>query len=68
MICPNCKNINSPKEVLRTWTVKNGSVKRKRRCLRCKNEFHTVEMVVVIKDRILHEIHNGKNFAAKTTT
>jgi transcriptional regulator NrdR family protein len=61
MICPYCHNIASPKEVLRTWTVKNGSVKRKRKCPRCKNHFHTVEMVVVIKDRILYGLHDGKH-------
>jgi len=55
MICPNCKNLNSPKEVLRTWTVKNGSVERKRRCPRCKKEFHTVESEdrhLIVKVRI----------------
>lgn len=57
MICPYCKNFYSPKKVLRTWTLRNGTVKRKRRCLRCKQEFHTIEMVVVIKHRVLHELH-----------
>jgi transcriptional regulator NrdR family protein len=47
MICPVCKNINSPKKVLRTWVVKNGTVKRKRKCAHCKNEYHTVELVVI---------------------
>ncbi len=57
MICPHCGNVNSPKEVIRTWTVKNGSVKRKRRCTRCKREFHTVEMILVLGQRILHNLH-----------
>jgi transcriptional regulator NrdR family protein len=57
MICPYCRNLNSPKEVIRTWTVKNGTVKRKRRCLHCKNEFHTVEMILVLGQRILHNFH-----------
>jgi len=56
MICPYCKNVNSPKEVLRTWTVKNGSVKRKRRCSQCQSNFHTIEMVMVIKERILYNL------------
>jgi transcriptional regulator NrdR family protein len=47
MICPVCKNINSPKKVLRTWVVKNGTVKRKRKCAHCKNEYHTMELVVI---------------------
>lgn len=59
MICPFCKNVSSPKEVLRTWTVKNGSVKRKRRCPRCKNEFHTVEMVIV-REKILYDLGKDK--------
>jgi transcriptional regulator NrdR family protein len=57
MICPHCGNVNSPKEVIRTWTVKNGSVKRKRRCSRCKREFHTVEMILILGERILHNLH-----------
>ncbi len=57
MICPYCLNMNSPKEVIRTWTVKNGSVKRKRKCSRCKREFHTVEMIVVLGEKILHNLH-----------
>jgi transcriptional regulator NrdR family protein len=37
--------------------VKNGTVKRKRRCLHCKSEFHTVEMILVLGQRILHNLH-----------
>ena len=65
MICPYCKNSYSPKKVLRTWMVKNGTVRRKRRCLKCKGEFHTVEMVVVIKDRVFHELHARRNILNK---
>ena len=52
MICPSCKNVNSPKKVLSTWMVKNGTVKRKRECMHCKNKYHTIELVV-IKEKIL---------------
>lgn len=45
MICPHCRNVNSPKKVLRTWTNKDGNVKRKRRCKTCKKDFHTIELV-----------------------
>lgn len=60
MICPHCKNVNCPKEVLMTWSVKNGNVKRKRRCKQCKNTFHTVEMVVVMGDRIVYDVRKGR--------
>ena len=56
MICPHCRNVHSPKEVMQTWTVKNGTVKRKRRCSRCKTEFHTVEMVAIRKQEALYRL------------
>ncbi len=60
MICPHCKNVESPKEVLRTWGVKNGNVKRKRLCKRCKKVFHTVEMVLVIGERVIYDAKKGR--------
>jgi transcriptional regulator NrdR family protein len=47
MICPHCKNINSPKKVISTWAIKSGEVKRKRKCLHCKNLFYTIEEIFV---------------------
>jgi transcriptional regulator NrdR family protein len=52
MICPVCKNRNSPKKVMATWMVKNGTVKRRRKCTHCHEPFHTVECVV-LKEKIL---------------
>ena len=45
MLCPYCKNLNSPKKVIRTW-LKNGRIKRRRKCLHCNSVFITIESVV----------------------
>ena len=50
MYCPNCENVYSPKKVLYTWTVKDGSVKRRRRCTKCNTKFQTVEKAVVLME------------------
>ena len=46
MLCPSCKNVHAAKKVIRTWTLLNGAVKRKRICSRCKHSYHTIERVV----------------------
>jgi transcriptional regulator NrdR family protein len=53
MKCPNCNNTSSPKEVLRTWQVKNGSVKRKRKCMHCKSIFNTIELILIREKVVL---------------
>jgi transcriptional regulator NrdR family protein len=53
MICPYCQNIYLQKKVLGTWTVKNGSVKRQRKCRNCGKKFNTVELVVV-REKLLY--------------
>jgi len=53
-VAPSLGMVESPvdEEVKR----KQAEVKRRRRCPRCKNEFHTIEMVVVLKERILYNL------------
>ncbi len=46
MLCPKCGNVNSPKKVIRSWTLKCGLIKRKRRCSHCKAQYFTVERIV----------------------
>lgn len=50
MYCPNCENVFSPKKVLYTYTLKDGTVKRRRKCTKCNKKFHTVERAVVLKE------------------
>ncbi len=50
MYCPNCENVYSPKKVVSTWTVKDGSVKRRRKCTKCNLKFQTVERAVVLRE------------------
>ena len=56
MKCPNCNNTSSPKEVLRTWQVKNGLVKRKRKCLHCKSIFNTIELILIREKVVLEGV------------
>jgi transcriptional regulator NrdR family protein len=46
MLCPSCKNMNSPKKVLKTITLDNGNVKRRRRCSKCKTIYSTIEVAL----------------------
>jgi transcriptional regulator NrdR family protein len=61
MKCPSCQNIHCPKKVIRTWTVKNGLTKRKRRCLHCKAKFVTVEKVMVEMEMTNDQVSPGRN-------
>ncbi len=47
IVCPSCKNVNSPKRVLATHTTKHGTVKRKRKCMKCKQIFKTIEKPII---------------------
>lgn len=50
MYCPHCENVFSPKKVIQTWHVEDGTVKRKRKCGKCGKQFHTVERTVILKE------------------
>ncbi|MEM3112779.1 MAG: hypothetical protein QXY90_07045 [Candidatus Anstonellales archaeon] len=56
MICPHCRNVFSPKKVLYTWRLKNGVMRRKRVCAKCKKEFFTSEMTSV-SNKIVYELY-----------
>lgn len=47
MICPSCRNLNSPKGVVRTDMLPDGRIKRRRRCSQCKELFWTIEDIWV---------------------